>query len=128
MPARVSLCLITKNEEANLPACLGSVADLVQEIVVADTGSTDRTKGVAAAWGARVVDFTWADDFASARNASLAPATGNWIFWLDGDERLDEANRGKLRALFAGLRPENAAYVMRQRSVSDPATGEATIF
>jgi glycosyltransferase involved in cell wall biosynthesis len=57
MDARVSLCLIVKDEEAHLPACLGSAADLVDEIIVVDTGSTDRTKEVAASCGARVVDF-----------------------------------------------------------------------
>jgi glycosyltransferase involved in cell wall biosynthesis len=122
MRQRVSLCLIAKNEEANLPACLGSVADLVQDIVVVDTGSTDRTKNVAAGFGARVFDFAWVDSFAAARNESLHQAGGDWILWLDGDEHFDEENRGKLRALFAGLRAENAAYTMKQRSAPEQAT------
>jgi glycosyltransferase involved in cell wall biosynthesis len=93
MPARVSLCLIAKNEEANLPACLPSVAGLVEEMIVVDTGSTDRTKEVAAQLGARVFDFTWVDSFAAARNESLRHATGDWILWLDGDELFTEADR-----------------------------------
>jgi tetratricopeptide (TPR) repeat protein len=124
---RVSLCMIVKNEEANLPACLGSVADLVDETVVVDTGSTDRTREVAARYGARVADFPWVDSFAAARNEGLRHATGDWIFWMDADDRLDEANRGRLRALFAALRDENAAYVMKCLCLPDPAGHGATV-
>jgi GT2 family glycosyltransferase/tetratricopeptide (TPR) repeat protein len=124
-PARVSLCMIVKDEEQNLPACLASVADLVHEVIVVDTGSTDRTREVAAAAGARVFEFPWVDDFAAARNESLRHATGDWVFWLDADDRLDEDNRTRLRALFAGLKGENAAYVMRCLCLPD-ARGVAT--
>lgn len=99
----VSLTMIVKNEEHNLADCLRSVADLVDEIVIADTGSTDRTKEIARQFGAIVVDFPWIDDFAAARNEALRHATGEWIFWMDADDRLDEDNRQKIRALFAGL-------------------------
>ncbi len=122
---KVSLCMIVKNEEANLEACLRSVADLVGEMVVVDTGSTDRTKEVAAACGARVFDFAWVESFAAARNESLRHATGQWILWLDADERLDEGNRQRLRALFAALGEENAAYLMRQRSALESSAHAA---
>ncbi len=110
--------MIVRNESAHLADCLGSVADLVDEIVVVDTGSTDGTRDLAARFGARVYEFTWVDSFAAARNESLRHATGDWIFWLDGDEFLDEENRLKVKALFDGLKDENAAYVMKQRSPS----------
>jgi glycosyltransferase involved in cell wall biosynthesis len=113
---RVSLCMIVKNEEANLPDCLQSAADLVQEIVVVDTGSTDRTKEIAARFGARLFDFAWCDDFAAARNETLRHAAGDWIFWLDADDRLDAENRQRLRNLFAALRDENVVYLMTCRS------------
>jgi glycosyltransferase involved in cell wall biosynthesis len=125
VPPRVSLTMIVRNEEANLSGCLASAADLVDEIIVVDTGSTDRTKEVAGRLGARVYDFPWCDDFAAARNESLRHATGQWIFWLDADDRLDEENRGKLQALLAGLKTENVAYVMRCCSQSG-ATGGST--
>jgi len=96
--ARISLCMIVKNEEAHLEPCLRSVSDLVDEIIIADTGSTDRTKQIAARYGAKVVDFVWQDSFAAARNESLKHATGDWIFWLDADEQLDDANRQRLWA------------------------------
>jgi GT2 family glycosyltransferase/Flp pilus assembly protein TadD len=123
---RVSLCLIVKDEEANLAACLGSAADLVDDLVVVDTGSTDRTKEVAARFGARVYDFPWCDSFAAARNECLRHAAGAWIFWLDADDRLDEDNRRKLRTLFAGLGDENAAYSMKCLCLPDPVSRTAT--
>jgi tetratricopeptide (TPR) repeat protein len=119
--------MIAKNEEANLPSCLASVVGLVDEAIIVDTGSTDRTKEVAASLGARVFDFAWVDSFAAARNESLRHATGDWILWLDGDERFDDENRAKLKALLAGLGTENAAYVMKQRSSPEAATGSPTV-
>ena len=126
-PMRVSLCMIVKNEEANLPACLRSVADLVDEIILVDTGSTDRTKEIAASFAAKIYDFPWIDHFSAARNESLRHATSEWIFWMDADDRLDEANRGKLRALFAELKQENAAFCMKCLCLPDPDTGNATV-
>jgi tetratricopeptide (TPR) repeat protein len=126
LPGRVSLCLIVRNEEQNLGPCLDSVRDLVADIVVVDTGSTDRTRAVAAERSARVIEFTWCDDFAAARNESLKHAAGDWIFWLDADERLDEPNRDRLRQRFRRLRDANDAYLMRQLSRSPDAVGATT--
>jgi tetratricopeptide (TPR) repeat protein/glycosyltransferase involved in cell wall biosynthesis len=126
MQPRISLCIIAKNEERNLQGCLQSAAELVDEIIVVDTGSTDRTRDVAAGLGARVVDFPWVDDFAAARNESLRHATGEWIFWLDGDERLDDENRGRFRRLAESLNGQAAAFVMVQRSASKDAGNSAT--
>jgi tetratricopeptide (TPR) repeat protein len=114
--ARVSLCLIVRNEEANLPDCVGPLANLFFEIVVVDTGSTDATKEAAKALGARVFDFRWIDSFSAARNQSLLHATGDWIFWLDADDRIDAANRHRLADLFAHLTAENRAYGMNHSS------------
>lgn len=122
---RISLCMIVKDEEAHLAGCLASVADLVDEIVVVDTGSSDGTTNVAARFGARVHPFTWVDSFAAARNESLRHASGDWVFWLDGDERVDEKNRDAMRALLNGLEDENAAYLMTQRSPVAPGSKAA---
>jgi len=124
---RFSLCMIVKNEEANLSDCLTSAADLFDEVVIVDTGSTDKTKEIAKGFGAKVGDFAWVDSFSAARNESIKHASGDWIFWLDADDRLDEANRDKLRKLFGGLGYENAAYVMKCYCLPDPVTGVATV-
>lgn len=124
---RVSLTMIVRDEEHNLPACLSSVRDLVDEAVVVDTGSADRTRAVAEAFGAVVGEFRWVDDFAAARNAALDRATGEYAFWMDADDRLGEDDRGKLRALFAGLTRGNDAYVLKCLCVADrPGAGPGT--
>lgn len=99
----VSLTMIVRNEEKNLADCLRPIADLFDEIIVVDTGSTERTKEIALQAGAKVFDFPWVDSFAAARNESLRHATGQWIFWMDADDRIDEDNCRKLRELFARL-------------------------
>jgi GT2 family glycosyltransferase/predicted Zn-dependent protease len=124
---QVSLCMIVKNEEDNLADCLQSVADLVGEIVVVDTGSTDTTKEIAARFGAKVFDFPWVDSFATARNECLRHAKGEWIFWMDADDRLDGDNRERLRRLFATLGNENVAYDMKCLCLPDPVTHAGTI-
>lgn len=95
--------MIVKDEVRNLPACLVGLASVVDEIIVVDTGSTDRTKELAGSLGARVSDFPWIDDFAAARNESCRLATGEWILWLDADERIDEANRAQLADVIGRL-------------------------
>src|SRR5260370_10160931 len=112
MSNSVSLTMTVRNEEASLAACLSSVADLVDEIVVVDTGSTDGTKEMAARFGARVFDFSWCDDFAAAPNESVSHARGNWILWLDGDEHFDETNRLKPRGLLSHLNAGKTAFMM----------------
>src|SRR5271166_6633065 len=110
----VSLTIIARDEQENLPKCLSSVVGLFDEIVVIDTGSTDRTREIARGFGARVFDFVWVNDFAAARNAALARAKRDYAFWLDADDVLDPPQRVKLQALLDGLRTgDEAAYVVR---------------
>ena len=95
----LSLCMIVRDERANLVRCLSSVKAAVDEMIVVDTGSTDRTRDLAAVFGARVFDFAWTDDFSSARNFSLSKAKGDWILVLDADESLSPRDHGALRSL-----------------------------
>jgi tetratricopeptide (TPR) repeat protein len=110
MTARISVCMIVKNEAAALPGTLGAVRPWVDEIVVVDTGSTDATREVARAHGARVIDWAWRDDFAAARNESLRHATGDWILVLDADEVLGPASGPALRQACETAPSEVAGY------------------
>ncbi|MFB5677428.1 glycosyltransferase [Paenibacillus terreus] len=93
----LSLCMIVKNEEKWLQRCLESVKDAVDEIIIVDTGSTDRTKEIAAEYGAAVYDYEWNDSFADARNFGLDKAKGEWILWLDADEEVEPGDGQHLR-------------------------------
>lgn len=85
---KLSLCMIVKNEAKTLPKCLSSVANVVDEMIVLDTGSSDRTPNIAKEFGAKVYDFVWCNDFSKARNAALKYVTGEWVLVLDADETL----------------------------------------
>lgn len=96
---RISLCMIARDEESFLGECLRRAAPAVDEIVVVDTGSVDRTREIARSFGAKVIERPWDDDFAAARNASLEAATGDWILALDADEFLSEGAPERIREL-----------------------------
>lgn len=92
----LTLCMIVRDEAANLADCLRSALAAVDEIVVADTGSQDESREIARSFGALVVESPWQEDFAQARNAALNEAHGKWVLMLDADERLD-GDSGVLR-------------------------------
>ncbi|MDI9556513.1 MAG: glycosyltransferase [Pseudomonadota bacterium] len=114
--ARVSLCMIVKNEESNVARCLTSAKPVVDEIIVVDTGSTDRTKALCQALGAKVYDFAWTEDFAEARNVSLAKATGDWILVLDADEVISPRDYPVLRKCTAKAPKKPGAFMMTTRN------------
>jgi len=87
-PFRLSACMMVKDEEINLSRCLQSIKSFVDEIIVVDTGSSDRTVQIAESFGASVYHHAWADDFSLHRNQSLSYATGNWVLIIDADEEL----------------------------------------
>lgn len=102
----ISLCMIVKNEETVLARCLDSVADLVDEIIIVDTGSTDRTREIGARYTDRIYDFKWVHDFSAARNYAFSLATCDYIYSADADEVLDDENRERFRLLKEQLLPE----------------------
>ncbi len=102
----VSLCMIVKNEEQVLKRCLDSLAGLYDELVIVDTGSTDRTKEIAAGYNAKIYDFKWVDDFSAARNYAFERCSMEYIYSADADEVLDEENRQKFMMLKANLLKE----------------------
>lgn len=87
---RLSLCMIVKNEEEFIGQCLNSTKDIVDEIIIVDTGSTDKTIEICKSFDAKIEKFEWNGSFADARNFGLEKATGDWILWLDADEEVDK--------------------------------------
>lgn len=104
--------MIVKNEEKYLDDCLKSVKGAVQQIVIIDTGSTDGTVEIAKKYKADVHHFKWIDDFSAARNESIKYASGDWILWMDADERLKPDSVSRLKKL---LKPEKkaVAYIIQ---------------
>lgn len=95
----LSLCMIVKDEEEMLPGCLEAIRGAVDEIIVVDTGSTDRTVEIAESFGARVLHFPWNGSFADARNVGLDAASSDWVMYLDADEHLVPEDAAELRTL-----------------------------
>ena len=104
----ISLCMIVKNEEKYLPYVFESVKDIVDEIIVHDTGSTDRTVEICDAYNAFVIESKWKHDFAFHRNLSTVNAKSDWILWLDGDEVFSNENKMRLKAFLSS--PERNRY------------------
>ena len=95
----ISLAMIVKNEEKTLDNCLSSICDLVDEIIIVDTGSSDKTKEIARKYTNNIYDFEWVDDFAKARNYAFSKATCDLIMWLDADDILLPEDQRKFREL-----------------------------
>jgi tetratricopeptide (TPR) repeat protein len=120
----ISLCMIVKDEEAMIGRCLEAARGAVDEIVVVDTGSTDRTVEIAESHGARVLHHVWDGDFSAARNASFEAATGDWVMYLDADEVLVVDDVERLRAL-AGRTWREAFFVTEINHTGDLEDGTA---
>ena len=121
---KLSLCMIVKDEEAMLPRCLAAVAPAVDEIVIVDTGSTDRTIEIAREYAATVIEKEWTGSFSDARNASFEAATGDWIIYLDADEVLVADDIQKLRSL-TGRTWREAFYLVETSFTGELGDGAA---
>jgi len=111
---KLSVCMITLNEENDLSKCLKSVKPFADEIIIVDTGSTDKTKGIAKQFGAKLFDFTWVDDFSAARNVSLDHATGDWILVIDADEIISKEDLKKIKFIIE--KTDSDAFFLDQRN------------
>lgn len=119
MMITVSLCMIVKNEAPVLARCLDSVADLMDEIIIVDTGSTDETKEIASKYTDKIYDFAWTDDFSAARNFSFSKASMDYIYAPDADEILDDENREKFLILKQALIPDVEIVQMKYHTVTE---------
>lgn len=121
--SRISLCMIVKNEAANLPDLLRSVAPMGARLVVVDTGSTDRTVDIVRQAGAVVVSWAWRSDFAAARNVSLDHAGNSpWIFWMDADDRLPAESARRIMEIADGV-PDRAVSFLVKNTLDGGSTG-----
>ena len=122
--ATLSLCMIVKNEESVLARCLDSVKDAVDEIIIVDTGSTDKTKEIAEKYTDKVYNFKWINDFSAARNFSFSKASTDYIMWLDADDVVTYDNKNKIIELKRNLSGENV--VMLKYNTAFDENGNAT--
>ena len=116
--------MIVKDEEEMLPRCLEAVAPAVDEIVIVDTGSTDRTIEIARSHGAKVIEREWTGSFSDARNVSFEAATGDWIIYLDADEVLVAEDVNRLRKL-TGRTWREAFYLVETSYTGELGDGAA---
>ena len=94
--ATISLCMIVKNEEKVLSRCLESIKSAVDEIIIVDTGSNDKTKEIALEYTDKVYDFEWIDDFSAARNFAFSKGKMDFLMWLDADDVVTPESLAKL--------------------------------
>ena len=117
----LSAALIVKDEQRALPRCLAALRGVVDEVVVCDTGSTDRTVEIAEAFGARVVHEPWTGSFAAARNAVLAHCRGTWVLSVDADEQLHVSPGTELRLTLLSTVHDAGTVTVRSRSDDEAA-------
>jgi glycosyltransferase involved in cell wall biosynthesis len=117
--------MIVKNEEKHLAYCLNSLTPVADEMIVVDTGSTDKTKVIAEAFGARIFDFEWINDFSAARNYSLSRAQGDWILVMDADEVISGQDYVKLKKLLH--KKKEIAYTLVTRNYVHRTAGDGWV-
>lgn len=109
---KISLCIITKNEERHIKKCINSVSDIVDEIVVVDTGSKDKTVSIAKSLGAKIFEYEWCGDFSKARNFAIEQCSGKWIIFLDADEYLKEGCTEELKSQIRNAHNNNKEAIL----------------
>lgn len=115
----ISLCMIVKDEEKVLGRCLDCIKDIVDEIIIVDTGSTDATIKIAQKYTNYIYNFEWVDDFSKARNFSFSKASKDYTMWLDADDILIENDRIKLKELKKNLKKDVDIVMMKYNIAFD---------
>lgn len=117
-----SICLIAKNEEKRIERCLSAASKLDAEIILVDTGSTDKTKELAAKYTDKIYDFEWCNDFSAARNFSISKASHDWILVLDCDEYIESFNLQELLEFMNPKQEKNIGLLLRRNEMADGHT------
>ncbi len=117
----ISVCMIVKNEEMHIARCLDSVAELVEEIIIVDTGSTDRTVEIASGYTSKVYSYPWKDDFSDARNYSFSKASMDYCMWMDADDIIEETEKEEFLRLKQDLPPGTDMVMMKYNTSFDEA-------
>ena len=115
----ISLCMIVKNEEDNIERCLNSIKNIVDEIIIVDTGSTDLTKKLCTKYTDKIYDFKWSDDFSAARNYAYSFASMDYTLWLDADDILLPEDNMKFMELKETLDPNISVVMMKYNTGFD---------
>lgn len=117
----LSVCMIVKNESANIADALASFTPFADELIVVDTGSTDNTKEIAAGFTSRIYDFEWINDFAAARNFAMSKASKSYHLWVDADDRFDSENQHRIESLKTDFDGKKAFYFILENRQNDIA-------
>ncbi|MCI8371359.1 MAG: glycosyltransferase family 2 protein [Lachnospiraceae bacterium] len=117
----ISLCMIVKNEELHIARCLDSVSKLVDEIIIVDTGSTDRTVEIVSAYTSKIYSYPWNDHFADARNYSFSKASMEYCMWMDADDILEQTQADQFLQLKNTLPPDIDIVMMKYHTAFDEA-------
>lgn len=123
---KVSLCMIVRDEENVLERCLESIANVVDEIIIVDTGSVDSTKEIASKFTDQIYEFQWIDDFAAARNFAFSKGTGEYLLWMDADDLFPPSEKRKFFDLKENLQQEPCDVVMMIYDAGFDENGKAT--
>jgi glycosyltransferase involved in cell wall biosynthesis len=119
-PPACSLNMIVRDEEANLGPALDSIDAIADEIVICDTGSIDATLAIARLYGATIIGTTWQNDFSLARNRAIEASRGDWILWMDADDRFEPSSTRTLQTLVGTAQPQAAAFCIVNRIPDKP--------
>ena len=117
----ISLCMIVKDEEMHIERCLDSMSELVEEIIIVDTGSTDRTVEIVSDYTSKVYSYPWKDDFSDARNYSFSRASMDYCMWMDADDILEKEEKDKFLQLKQSLAPDIDFVMMKYNTSFDEA-------
>jgi len=123
----LSLCMIVKDEESNIAKCLDSIKDIVDEIIIVDTGSADSTIEIAQKYGAKIYNYKWNNDFSAARNESIRYATKDWILYLDADETLSAESSKFIKTLLKNAKNDIGGFLVTIESKHSKLEGGSEI-